>query len=127
MSTVTLTKANFGETILQDGVVFVDCWAPWCGPCRMFGPVFEGAAERHPEHTFGKLNTEEEGEVAGALSIQSIPTLMIFRDGIQVFRQAGALPEAALDDLVAQAEALDMDKVRAEMAEQQAEKETVAG
>ena len=127
MSTVTLTKADFEETVLQDGIVFVDCWAPWCGPCGMFGPLFEGAAERHPEHTFGKLNTEEEGEVAAALGIQSIPTLMIFRDGILVFRQAGALPEAALEDLVVQAEALDMDKVRAEIAERQPEKEAAVG
>lgn len=119
----TLTKANFEETVLQDGIVLVDCWAPWCGPCRMFGPIFEGVADKHPEHVFGKLNTEEEGEVAGSLGIQSIPTLMIFRDGILLFKQAGALPEAALEEVIGQAEALDMEEVRAEIAKRQGQGE----
>ena len=126
MAVVTLTKDNFQTTVLQEGIRLVDCWAPWCGPCQMFGPIFEAAAEKYPQHVFGKLNTQEQFEIAGSLGIQSIPTLMLFRDGILLFRQAGALPEAALDDLIAQAESLDMEKVKSEIAEQQTEEAAVA-
>ena len=126
MATLTLDSSNFESTVLKDGIALVDCWAPWCGPCQMFGPIFAAAAEKHPDCVFGKLNTQDELDVAGSLGIQSIPTLMIFRDEILLFRQAGALPAAALDDLIAQVEALDMDEVRAEIAEQKEQGELVA-
>ena len=120
MATFTLSKENFEEIVTREGIVLVDCWAPWCGPCRMFGPVFESASDRHSEHVFGKLNTEEEPEMATFLEVQSIPTLMVFRDGILLFRQAGALPEAALDEIISQVEALDMAEVKSRIAEQTA-------
>ena len=120
MATFTLSKENFEETVTREGIVLVDCWAPWCGPCRMFGPVFESASEKHPGHVFGKLNTEDEPEMAAFLEVRSIPTLMVFRDGILLFRQAGALPEAALDEIISQVEALDMAEVKSRIAEQTA-------
>ena len=116
MATVELTAENFEKTVLADGIVLVDWWAAWCGPCRMFAPVFEAASEAHPDVVFGKVDTEAEQEIAGAAGISSIPTLMIFRDGIMLFNQAGALPGPALEDVIAQARALDMDAVRAEVA-----------
>ncbi len=118
MATTQITASNFESTIQQDGIVLIDWWAPWCGPCRTFGPIFERVAGRNPDITFGKVNTEEEQELAGGMGIMSIPTLMIFRDNILLFSQPGALPEAALDDLVAQARALDMDEIRRKVAEQ---------
>jgi thioredoxin 1 len=119
MSTQTLTGQNFESTITAGGIVFVDFWASWCGPCRMFAPVYEAASEQHPDIVFGKVDTEAEQALAGAAEITSIPTLMAFRDGILVFSQPGALPAAALDQVLAGVRALDMDDIRAQLAAQQ--------
>lgn len=118
MATTDLTIAEFENTVSSDGIVFVDFWAEWCGPCKSFAPVFEAAAEKHDDINFAKVDTEAEQELSGALAIRSIPTLMIFRDGIQLFSQAGAMPAAALEDIITQVRALDMDEVRAEVAAQ---------
>jgi len=121
MSTArTITAQNFRETVEAGGIVILDFWAPWCGPCRGFAPTFEKAAGDNPDVVFGKINTDEEQQLAASFEIQSIPTLMIFRDKVLLFRQAGALPPAALADVVAQAKALDMEKVRAEIAAHEA-------
>ncbi len=122
-ATVEITGQNFKQVVEKDGIVLIDWWAPWCGPCRVFGPTYEKVAQRNPDITFGKVNTEVEQELAGSFGIQSIPTLMILRDRVMLFSQPGALPEAALEDLVRQVRALDMDKVRAEIAAQEKEKE----
>jgi thioredoxin len=115
MATVELTEQTFETTILDGGIVLVDFWAEWCGPCRAFAPVYDSASEENTDIVFGKVDTDAEQRLAGAMNIQSIPTLMIFRDGIGVFSQAGALPRPALDDLIGQVRALDMDAVRAEI------------
>ncbi len=118
--TVDVGASNFKEVVEKDGVVLIDWWAPWCGPCRVFGPTFEKVAGRHPDVTFAKVNTEEEQALAASFDIMSIPTLMILRDRVLLFAQPGALSEAALEELVEKARQLDMDKVRAEIAAERA-------
>ena len=118
MSTVELTKETFEQTIKDNDIVLVDFWATWCGPCQQFGPVFEEASNKHEDIVFGKIDTDQQQELATAMQISSIPTVMGFRDGIAVFRQSGALPAVALEDLITQIQNLDMDDVRAKIAEQ---------
>jgi thioredoxin 1 len=115
-TTVDITKDTFETLVGKDGIVVIDWWAPWCGPCRAFAPTYERVAANHPDITFAKVNTEVEQALAGAFDIRSIPTLMILRDRVLLFSQPGALPEAALEELVAQARKVDMDAVRAEIA-----------
>ncbi|MCT1445442.1 thioredoxin [Corynebacterium sanguinis] len=118
MATIDVTEDTFEQTVSAEGTVIVDAWAEWCGPCKAFAPTFEKVSEAHPDATFAKLDTEANPQIAAALEIQAIPTLMAFRDGIMVFRQSGALPPAAFEDLVSQVQALDMDEVRRQIAEQ---------
>ncbi|MBT3150365.1 thioredoxin [Streptomyces sp. CHD11] len=120
-STVELTKENFDQMVTDNEFVLIDFWAAWCGPCRQFAPVYEKAAGDNPDLVFGKVDTEAQPELAAAFGIQSIPTLMIVRDQVAVFAQPGALPEAALTDVIGQARKLDMDDVRKQIAEQQAQ------
>lgn len=112
MATTNVTAADFESLVARDGITLIDFWASWCGPCRAFGPVFERVSQKHPDVAFAKVDTQAEEQLAGALGIQSIPTLMVFRDRVLIYAQPGALPEDALEDLVAQARALDMDEVR---------------
>ncbi len=119
MTTQTLTAASFEQTLLDNDIVLVDFWAAWCGPCRTFGPIFEKASATHPDIVFGKVDTEAERSLAGSAGITSIPTLMAFRGGILVFSQPGALPSSALEQVIASVRALDMDDIRAQVAESQ--------
>ncbi len=113
-----LTLETFESTVAKEGITFVDFWAEWCGPCKMFGPIFEKASEDNPEITFAKVDTEAQQQLAGMAGISSIPTLMIFRDGILLFNQAGALPGPALEDLIGKVQEINMDEVRAEIAKE---------
>ena len=115
MATIELTNENFENTVEENPMVIVDFWAPWCGPCRGFAPVYEKASETHPDVVFAKVNTDEQQELAGAFGIRSIPTLMVFREKMILFQQAGALPGQALEQVISQAKTLDMAKVREEL------------
>ena len=121
MATVELTKDNFEATVNGNPIVIVDFWAPWCGPCRGFAPIYEQASESHADVVFAKVNTDEEQELGAAFNIRSIPTLMVFRENVILFQQAGALPASALEQVVTQAKSIDMAKVHAEIAQQQAD------
>ncbi len=120
MATRALTKDDFKDAVEKGGIVFIDWWADWCGPCRAFAPVYERVAEANPDVTFAKIDTDQEQELAAAFGIRSIPTLMIFRDGVPLFAQPGALPQEALEELVQKVRALDMDEVRRALAQDQA-------
>ena len=127
MSTIALTSETFEDTVTRQGITLVDWWASWCGPCRMFAPVFEQASEKHPDVTFGKIDTEDQQGLSAAAGITSIPTLMAFRDGILVFRQPGALQAAALEQVIQAVRDLDMEQVRAEVERQRADRAPAEG
>jgi thioredoxin 1 len=120
MAVVELTKENFEQVVTSNSTVIIDFWAPWCGPCKGFAPVFDRVAEGNPDVVFAKVNTDEEQEIAGHFQIRSIPTLMVFRDQIIVFSQPGALPQNALEQVIAKAKELDMNEVRQQIGEQEA-------
>ena len=120
MATKNITGPEFKDTIHGEGITFVDFWASWCGPCMRFGPIYEKASEANPDITFAKVDTEAAQDLAGALGISSIPTLMVFRDNVLVYREAGALPAPALDSLITQVRELDMDELKAKIAEEEA-------
>ncbi len=122
MALENLTSENFNDKVQSNEIVLIDFWAPWCGPCKSFGPIYEKVSEQYPDILFGKVNTEDEQELGGYFQIRSIPTTMILKQGIVVFSQAGVMPEEALKDLIAQVQALDMDMVREQIAKEEAEK-----
>lgn len=126
MSTVTLTQDSIDDVIGADGITLVDWWASWCGPCRQFAPVFEAASEKHPDVVFGKIDTEDQQQLAAAAQITSIPTLMAFRDGVLVFSQPGALPAAGLEQIIKAVRDLDMDEVKQQVAAQEAAEQAAA-
>lgn len=126
MSTIELNAENFEKTVESNGIVLVDWWAPWCGPCRVFGPVFEKASDKHADIVFGKINTDDQKDLAQAFNIRSIPTLFIFREKVLLFAEAGSLPASALDQVIEKVRSLDMDEVRAKIAEEEA-KEAAGG
>jgi len=120
MEYIELNSKNLDQTIKGNAILIIDFWAPWCGPCKMFGPIFEKASEKYPEIAFAKCNTQEQEQVAGSFGIKAIPTLAVFRDQVMVFMQSGALPAEALDDVIKQVQSLDMDEVRAKIAKEKA-------
>ena len=123
VATVNLSNDNFKEIVDNSDIVLVDFWAEWCGPCKMFAPIFEEVSEKHPDIVFGKVNTEQDQQLAAMFQIRSIPTLMIFREQIVIFAQPGMLPASALEEIIGKARELDMDHVRAEIAKQQADQD----
>jgi thioredoxin 1 len=127
MATIELTKNNFEEVVTNNDMVLVDFWAPWCGPCKGFAPIYEAASEQYKDVVFAKVNTDEEQELAGHFAIRSIPTIMLFREQVLLFSQPGSLPAAGLESVITQARALDMDEVRREIAEEQAQLATQSG
>ena len=118
MATVELSVGTFEETVTKEGITLIDWWAPWCGPCRTFGPIYEKVSDGHPDVTFAKVNTEDNQGLGGAFQIRSIPTLMVFRDGVMLFNQSGMLPAKALEEIIGKVKALDMNEVRAEIEKQ---------
>jgi thioredoxin 1 len=126
VATVKLTQENFNETIENNDIVIVDFWAPWCGPCRNFAPIFEASSEKHSNIVFAKINTDEERDLGTQFQIRSIPTLMIFKEQVIIFSQAGSLPEAALEEVIEKAQELDMDVVRQQIAEKSQSEQATA-
>ena len=124
MATVVLTKDNYDATVAADGIVLVDCWAPWCAGCDKFAEVYEAVASRHREHVFGKPDTQTQRELVSDLGVEHIPSLLLYRDGVLLFQQPGSFDDEALEDIVAQAESIDMDAVRAHVAAQEPDAET---
>ena len=122
MATIAITKDNIEEIIIRNDMVIIDFWAPWCGPCNSFAPTFEAASEKYPDVVFGKVNTEEQRELAGHFQIRSIPNIVLFRDKVMLFSQPGALPAGGLDGVIEQAQALDMAKIHQEIAEEEAQR-----